>query len=96
MAERAVGTFKSMIAKRVTGLDLDKERWIDLLTSVLHQYNRQVQSTTGFTPKDAQLAENRLKLLHNIKQKAKFARRRYRSDLYQENFVFQRSRSSIF
>jgi len=63
-----------MIAKRVIGLDLDKERWIDLLTSVLHQYNRQVHSTTGFSPKDAQLAQNRLRVWHNIKHKAKFNR----------------------
>ena len=74
MAERAVGTFKSMIARRITGLDLDKEQWIDLLPSVLHQYNRQVHSTTGFTPIKAQLADNRLKVWYNIKHKAKFNR----------------------
>ena len=50
MAERMVKTIKDMIARRITGLDLDKEKWIDLLPSVLHQYNRQVHSTTGFTP----------------------------------------------
>jgi hypothetical protein len=58
MAERAVKTFKDMIAKRVDGLDLDKERWIDLLEKVNYQYNRQVHSTIGMTPNDAQYIEN--------------------------------------
>ena len=74
MAERAVGTFKSMIAKRVTGLDLEKEKWIDLLPQVLYQYNRQVHSTIKMTPIAAQLAQNREKVLSNIRKRATFNR----------------------
>ena len=74
MAERAVKTFKDMIASRVNGLDLDKEKWIDLLQDVLYQYNRQVHRTIGMTPIDAQLAENRTKVLSSIRKHAKFNR----------------------
>ena len=74
MAERAVGTFKSMIAKRVVGLDLDIEKWIDLLPQVLHQYNRQVHSTIKMTPIQAQLAESREKVLSHIRKRATFNR----------------------
>ena len=69
MAERAVNTFKDMIGKRVVGLDLDKEKWIDLLPQVLHQYNRQVHSAIGMTPRQAQYIENREKVLSNIRKK---------------------------
>ena len=75
MAERAVGTIKSMIGKRVMGLDLDRERWIDLLPNVLDQYNKQVHSTIGMTPKEAQSIENRAKVLANIKKHAVFNRK---------------------
>ena len=74
MAERTVKAFKDMLGARINGLDLDKEKWIDLLPQVLHQYNRQVHSTIGMTPIDAQLAQNRMKVWLNIKHKAKFNR----------------------
>ena len=69
MAERVIKTFKDMIAARVTGLDLDKEKWIDLLPQVRDQYNKQVHSTIKMTPKDAQLAVNREKVLSNTRKK---------------------------
>ena len=69
MAERVIKTFKDMIAARIIGLDLDKEKWIDLLPKVLDQYNKQVHSTIKMTPKDAQLAVNREKVLSNIRKK---------------------------
>ena len=74
MAERVIKTFKDMLAARITGLDLDKEKWIDLLPKVLDQYNKQVHSTIKMTPKDAQLAVNREKVLSNIRKKASFNR----------------------
>ena len=74
MAERAIKTFKDMIAARITGLDLDKENWIDLLPKVLDQYNKQVHSTIKMSPKDAQLAVNRETVLSNIRRKASFNR----------------------
>ena len=63
-----------MLGARINGLDLDKEKWIDLLPQVLYQYNHQVPSTIGMTPIDAQLAENRMKVWLNIKHEAKFNR----------------------
>ena len=74
MAERAVKTFKDMIAARITGLDLDKEDWLDLLPDVNDQYNEQVHRTIGMTPKEAQYAENRAKVLSNIRKHAQFNR----------------------
>ena len=74
MAERAVKTFKDMLGARINGLDLDKEKWIDLLPQVLYQYNHQVHRTIGVTPIDAQLASNRTKVLSGIRKHAKFNR----------------------
>ena len=35
-SERAVQEIRNMIHKRLEGLDLDKEKWVDILPYVLH------------------------------------------------------------
>jgi len=74
MAERMVKTIKDKIAARIKGLNLDKEKWIDLLEDAVYQYNREVHRTIGMTPKDAQLGQNRAKVLANIRKHAIFNR----------------------
>ena len=55
-------------------MDLDKEKWIDLLEDAVYQYNREVHRTIGMSPKDAQYIENRAKVLSNIRKHAVFNR----------------------
>ena len=74
MAESTVKTCKDTIGQRVVGLDLDKEKWKDLLPQVLHQYNRQVNSAMGMTPKEAPHVENREKVSSNLRKQARFNR----------------------
>ena len=38
-AERTIKTIKDMIHNRINGLNLPNERWIDLLSKVVKQYN---------------------------------------------------------
>ena len=46
-AERAVQTIKNMIHKRLEGLEISKEKWIDILPSDLRKFNNTKHSTTG-------------------------------------------------
>ena len=52
-AERVVQTIKDMIHQRLDGLDMDKEKWIDMLGPVLKKYNSTKHSTTGASPNEA-------------------------------------------
>ena len=74
-SERAVQEIKNMIHARLDGLDLSKEKWIDMLGPVLKQYNRRVHGTTGMSPNDARKDENSIEVYLNIKQKAQYKRK---------------------
>ena len=53
-AERSIKTIKDMIHKRILGLNLQSERWIDLLPKVVKMYNeKNIHHTIGMTPKEA-------------------------------------------
>ena len=47
MAERTVKTLKDKIGARIQGLDLDNEKWIDLLEDAVYQYNREVHRSSA-------------------------------------------------
>ena len=49
-AERMVQTIKNMIHTRLGGLEIDKQKWVELLPSVLKKYNNTKNSTTGMSP----------------------------------------------
>eukprot|EP00972_Heterocapsa_arctica_P062635 9236268-Heterocapsa_arctica.AAC.1 len=53
VAERAIQTIKNMIHKRLDGLELNKEQWVEILPSVINKYNNTGQSTTGVKSNDA-------------------------------------------
>jgi transposase InsO family protein len=72
--ERAVQEIKNMIHTRLDGLNMDKEKWIDALPTVLKKYNNRVHSTIGMTPAMARRDENRIEVYLNIRQKAQFKR----------------------
>ena len=82
VAERMVGTLKRMIHTRIEGLNLDRERWIDLLPKVVKQYNEsRVHHTIGMTPKQALDPNNKIQVWLNIKNKASFNRKYERIDV---------------
>jgi hypothetical protein len=75
MVERAIGTIKALIHKRIIGLKLDQERWIDMLDKVVNLYNNKlIHSTIRMTPRDALKPTNKLEVHLNIQMKAKFNR----------------------
>jgi len=72
--ERAVQEIKDMIHTRLDGLNMDKEKWIDVLPAVLKKYNNRVHSTIGMTPAMARKDENTIEVYLNIRRKAQFKR----------------------
>jgi hypothetical protein len=73
MIERAIKTIKDLIHKRILGLKLEDERWIDLLPNVVKLYNeKHIHSTTGLTPRQALDPNNKFQVYMNIQSKAKF------------------------
>ena len=61
-AERMVQTIKNMIHQRLDGLDMDKEKWVDVLPSVLKKYNNTKHSTTGVSPHEAKKKNNHVEV----------------------------------
>ena len=74
-AERAVQEMKNMIHKRIQGLNMKHEEWVDLVPNVLKQYNNRTHGTTGMTPNEARQKKNELQVYLNIRQRATFKRR---------------------
>ena len=52
-AERMVQTLKNMIHKRLEGLEINKEKWVDILPAVLKKYNNTPHSTINMAPNEA-------------------------------------------
>ncbi len=63
-----------MVHVRVKGLELEQEKWVNILPSVLKKYNNTKHSTTGMPPSIAGKPENRVQVYLNIKAKAQFKR----------------------
>ena len=74
-AERMIQTIKNMIHTRLGGLEMSKEKWVDLLPSVLKKYNNTQHSTTGMSPNDAKQGKNNIEIWLNIYNKASFNRK---------------------
>ena len=74
-AERMVQTLKRMIHTRIAGLELNKEKWAELLPSVLKKYINQKHSTTDMSPNMASKKENHIEVWLNIRSKASFNRK---------------------
>ena len=73
-SERAVQEIKNMIHTRLDGLDMQAEKWIEVLPSVLKKYNNRVHGTTGLSPNDARDDKNNIEVYLNIRQKAQYKR----------------------
>ena len=63
-----------MIHTRLEGLDLSKEKWIDMLGPVLKTYNSRVHGTTGMSPNDARKDSNSIQVYLNIRKHAQYKR----------------------
>ena len=64
-----------MIHTRLDGLELDKEKWVELLPSVLKKYNNQKHSTADMSPNMATKKDNHIEVWLNIRNKASFNRK---------------------
>ena len=42
-----------MVHARLEGLEIDKEKWVDLIQPSLKKYNSRKHGTTGLSPNDA-------------------------------------------
>ena len=73
--ERAVQELKNMIHARLDGLDLSKEKWVELLPAVLKKYNNRIHGTTGVSPNDARKDENNIQVYLNIRKHAQYKRK---------------------
>lgn len=74
-SERAVKEIKNMIHARLGGLEMEAERWVDVLPAVLKKYNTRIHGSTGMSPDDARKDKNSIEVFLNIRQKAQFKRR---------------------
>jgi hypothetical protein len=74
-AERMVQTIKNMIHTRLDGLEIDKQKWLELLPSVLKKYNHQKHSTTGMSPNQAKQGKDNVEIWLTIYDKANFNRK---------------------
>ena len=54
---------------------MDKEKWVDLLPSVIKKYNNTKHSTIGMTPNEARRGHNNVEVWLHIYKDAKFNRR---------------------
>jgi hypothetical protein len=73
-AERMIQTIKNMIHTRLEGLEMEKEKWINLLPAILKKYNNTEHSTTGVKPIVAKQGKDNIQVWLNISNKATFAR----------------------
>ena len=74
-AERAIQTIKNMIHQRLDGLEVSKEKRVDMLGPVLEKYNNTKHSTTGLPPNGATNKSNKFEVWLNISNKATYNRR---------------------
>jgi hypothetical protein len=72
--ERVIGTLKHMIMTRVEALHMAHEEWVKLLPAVLKKYNSTIHNTTGVSPENGRLRQNKLEVYINIRNKAQFKR----------------------
>ena len=53
-----VQTITHMIHQRLEGLELSKDKWVDIMPSVLKQYTNTSHSTTEIKPHEANKQDN--------------------------------------
>jgi hypothetical protein len=73
-AERMIQSLKNMIHTRLGGLEISKEKWIDILPAVLKKYNNTKHSTIGMSPNQAKQGNDNIEIWLNIHNKATFSR----------------------
>ena len=71
-SERAVQEIQNMIHTRLDGLEVSKEKWVDMLEPVLHKYNKSVHGTTGMSPNEARKDEHSIQAYLSVRRHAQF------------------------
>ena len=74
-AERVVQTIKKMIQQRLEGLEVSKGKWVDILPSILKNYNKTSHSTAGMKPNGTTKRDNHFDVWPNIKNEASYNRK---------------------
>ena len=74
-AERMVQTLKNAIHKRLEGLEINKEKWVDMLPAVLKKYNDTPHSTINMSPNQAKDKKNHFEVWLNIYNNSNFSRK---------------------
>ena len=74
-AERMVQTLKNAIHKRLEGLEINKEKWVDILPAVLKKYNNTPHSTINMSPNQAKDKKNHFEVWLNIYNNSNFSRK---------------------
>ena len=74
-AERIVQTISNMIHSRLDGLEISKEKWVEILPSVLKEYNNTSHSTTGMKPNGAVKSSSCFDVWLDINSKATYNRK---------------------
>ena len=74
-AERMVQTIKNMIHQILEGLEISKEKWVEILPAVQKKYNNTKHSTTGMQPNEAKNKYNNFEVWFNINSKATYSRK---------------------
>ena len=69
-----VQTIKNMIHSRLDGLEISKDKWVEILPSVLKKYNHTSHSTTGMKPNGAKRKYNHFDVWLAINSKATYRR----------------------
>jgi transposase InsO family protein len=75
-AERFIASLKDAINKRLEGLEIEKQKWMEQLPKFLNKYNNHsIHSSTKMTPREATDPNHRLEVWLNIKSRATYARK---------------------
>ena len=74
-AERFILTLKDHINRRLQGLEIAKQEWVEILPKVLNKYNNTVHTSIKMTPNEATNPEHKLQVWLNIKSRSTFNRK---------------------
>ena len=92
-AERMVQTIKNMIHQRIDGLEMDKNKWVDILPPVFNKYNDKKHSTTGLAPNEAVKPSNHMEVCLNTGSKATYNRKHPPLNIGSQVKVYQKPKS---
>ena len=82
-----------MIHQRLDGLEVSREKLVDMLGPVLKKYNNAKHSTTGLPPNETKKHSNHMEVWLNISNKATYNRKYPPLSVGQKVKVYQKPKS---